>query len=127
VSENGREVAEEMVRQACLWQELTNRGKVPSSQAWWKYKLEWMQQCKGDHLSGGSSEACSEKVRRGRARVRLLCARRPCICELPDLRKSGCRAAAPAVAHSTIQVCALPLRRSRFTARSATDATQHAH
>ena len=62
---NGRAVAEEMIRQACLWDVLTENGKAATSVDFWKYKRTHLDTCNSTALAAQntSAEKCAETVR----------------------------------------------------------------
>ena len=54
-----------MIREACLWEVLTNNDKLHSSALWWSYKQTYLNQCSSKTLRAESknAEACSIEVR----------------------------------------------------------------
>ena len=63
-SADGTAVAQEMIREACLWSVLAN-GNPESSRMWWGYKARFMANCNSTRLSDDDTdpEECSEQVR----------------------------------------------------------------
>ena len=60
VASKGSIVAEEMIRETCLWDVLTNGNKEPESKQWWEYKLGWLTKC--NTTANTYDENCSEEV-----------------------------------------------------------------
>ena len=63
VDKNGKAVALEMVREACLWSTLTGGKPDTASPAWWRYKQQFLEDCTS--AKGTYSAACSERVAKG--------------------------------------------------------------
>jgi hypothetical protein len=59
VDANGRAVAEEQIREACLWDVLTDSGQRVSSHQWWTYKAQYLEHCTTEQNRYG--EQCSEQ------------------------------------------------------------------
>ena len=64
LSRTGRQVAEEQVRQACLWDVLTNGREASASAQWWDYKRRFLRRCHLGEEDGGFDRECSEQVGR---------------------------------------------------------------
>jgi hypothetical protein len=59
VDANGKAVAEEQIREVCLWNVLTENNTKTSSHKWWAYKAQYLEQCTTEKKTYG--EQCSEE------------------------------------------------------------------
>lgn len=63
VDKNGKAVAMEMVREACLWSTLTGGKPDSASPEWWKYKAQFLDECTS--AKGTYTAECSERLAKG--------------------------------------------------------------